>query len=124
MDKAVLDKPIADFEVPATSNKKIKFSDLEGQNIVLYFYPKDSTPGCTCEGEDFQSQLNLFEKLNTVVLGVSKDHLKSHEKFKEKYQFHFELISDADKTLCDYFDVIKEKTLYGKFFKGIERSTF
>ncbi len=108
----------------ATSNQKIEIPDNKGRNIVLYFYPKDDTPGCTIEGNDF-SQLNeSFSKKNTVIYGVSRDSISSHEKFKQKFNYTIDLISDEDESLCNQFDVIKLKKLYGKEHLGIVRSTF
>ena len=112
------------FERPATGGKTVKLLDFEGSNVVLYFYPRDNTPGCTLEGQDFRDHMPEFEARDTAVLGVSRDSLKSHENFKAKQSFPFELISDPDETLCRQFDVIKEKKLYGKISMGIERSTF
>ncbi len=110
--------------LPATGDKTIKSSDLKGQNVVIYFYPKDSTPGCTLEGQDFRDNYSSFKKLNTVILGVSRDSIKSHENFRTKQEFPFDLLSDADEELCQQFDVIKEKNMYGRKVMGIERSTF
>ena len=108
----------------ATSNQKIEIPDNNGRNIVLYFYPKDDTPGCTIEGNDF-SQLNeSFAQQNTVIYGVSRDSIASHEKFKEKFNYTIDLISDEDESLCKQFDVIKLKKLYGKEHMGVVRSTF
>jgi peroxiredoxin Q/BCP len=98
--------------------------DLRGQNVVLYFYPKDSTPGCTLEGQDFRDLHTKFRRQKTIILGVSRDSIGSHEKFKSKQNFPFDLISDPDESLCRKFDVIREKTLYGRKFMGVERSTF
>ena len=108
----------------ATSNQKVEIPDNHGRNIVLYFYPKDDTPGCTIEGNDFASLNDLFVDKNTVIYGVSRDSISSHEKFKEKFSFSFELISDEDEALCNQFEVIKLKKLYGKEYMGIVRSTF
>ena len=107
-----------------TSNKTFRLSNFQGKNIVLYFYPKDSTPGCTNESIQFSELVKSFEKKNCVIFGISRDSLKSHENFKEKYQLAFELISDADERICNMFDVIKMKNMYGKQVRGIERSTF
>ncbi len=115
---------IANFTRPATGGENISLSDLRGKNIVLYFYPRDSTPGCTTEGQDFRDLHPEFNPLNTVILGVSRDTMKRHENFKNKHSFPFELLSDEDETLCRAFDVIKLKKLYGKESFGIERSTF
>ena len=111
------------FKLPSTSGI-FQLSDYLGRNIILYFYPRDNTPGCTSEGEDFRDNFNLFKKKNTKIFGVSKDSLKSHEGFKNKFNFPFELISDPDEKICKIFDVIKEKSMYGKKYMGIERSTF
>lgn len=107
-----------------TTKGNFDLKSLLGQNVVIYFYPKDATPGCTTEGRDFQAAIKAFEKLNCTVLGVSKDPMKSHEKFCEKEGFEFPLVSDEDGTLCELFDVFKEKSMYGKTYMGIERSTF
>lgn len=119
-----LGKKAPDFRLPATGAQEIRLADLKGSNVVLYFYPKDSTPGCTLEGQDFRDRHAQFKRLNTVILGVSRDSLAAHAKFKEKQNFPFELLSDADEKVCRLFDVIKEKNLYGKKVLGIERSTF
>jgi peroxiredoxin Q/BCP len=119
-----LNKPIPDCEVQATSDQSFKLSDLKGKKVVLYFYPRDSTPGCTTEGRDFSAMYDKFQKANCEILGVSRDSLQKHENFKGKQDFPFELISDPDETLCKLFDVIHEKKLYGKVHMGIVRSTF
>lgn len=119
-----LDQPVADFSAAATSGQQVSLSALKGQQVVIYFYPKDSTPGCTTEGQDFRDQHAAFQAANTVVFGVSRDGMKSHENFKCKQSFPFELISDKDEALCQLFDVIKLKKLYGKEYLGIDRSTF
>jgi peroxiredoxin Q/BCP len=125
-----LAKPLAvgdsvpDFHLPATSNKDVVLSALKGWHIVLYFYPKDSTPGCTLEGQQFRDMIEDFKAEKAIILGVSRDSLKSHESFKEKQCFPFELISDENEELCKLFDVIKMKNMYGKQVLGIERSTF
>ena len=108
----------------ATSNQEIQIPDTLGRNIVLYFYPKDDTPGCTIEGNDFTRLHESFSSNNTVIYGVSRDSIKSHEKFREKFNYTIDLISDEDESLCKLFDVIKLKKLYGKEHMGIERSTF
>ena len=108
----------------ATSNQKIEIPDNKGRNIVLYFYPKDDTPGCTIEGNDFTELNESFAQQNTVIYGVSRDSILSHEKFKQKFNYTFDLISDEDESLCNQFDVIKLKKLYGKEHMGIVRSTF
>ncbi|MCK2042600.1 peroxiredoxin [Chromohalobacter salexigens] len=115
---------VPDFSAPATGDTQITLSDYRGRQVVIYFYPKDSTPGCTTEGGDFRDHKADFEAANTVILGVSRDGLRAHENFKAKQGFNFELISDKDEALCQLFDVIKLKKLYGKEHLGIERSTF
>lgn len=107
-----------------TGGLRVCFNDYRGQWIVLYFYPKDATSGCTAEGQDFRDKYSDFVAKHAVVLGVSRDSLKSHENFKAKQQFPFELISDVDETLCNQFSVMKMKSMYGKQYYGIERSTF
>lgn len=124
MSKAELNKVVPGFKLPATGDKVIASKDLRGQNVVLYFYPKDSTPGCTTEGQDFRDNKAKFSRQNTLILGVSRDSIKSHENFKSKQKFNFDLLSDEDETLCKLFDVIKMKNMYGKKVRGIERSTF
>lgn len=119
-----LDQAVADFNAAATSGQQVSLTALKGQQVVIYFYPKDSTPGCTTEGQDFRDQYAAFQAANTVIFGVSRDGMKSHENFKCKQAFPFELISDKDETLCQLFDVIKLKKLYGKEYLGIDRSTF
>ena len=108
----------------ATSNQKVEIPDNNGRNIVLYFYPKDDTPGCTIEGNDFTALNELFTEKNTVIYGVSRDSINSHEKFKQKFNYTIDLISDEDESLCNQFDVIKLQQLYGKEYMGIVRSTF
>ncbi|MEI7868980.1 MAG: peroxiredoxin [Candidatus Methylumidiphilus sp.] len=115
---------VPEFTALATSGKTVSLAELKGKNGVVYFYPKDSTPGCTQEGQDFRDLFPEFAKLDTEIFGVSRDSLKSHENFKCKQTFPFELISDADESLCRLFDVIKLKNMYGKQVQGIERSTF
>jgi peroxiredoxin Q/BCP len=107
-----------------TNGTNPTLQDFRGKWLVLYFYPKDSTPGCTLEGQDFQRLSSQFQSLNTVILGVSRDTLKSHENFRCKQQYSFDLVSDQEESLCQYFDVIKMKSMYGKVVRGIERSTF
>jgi len=119
-----INKPAPDFSLPATSSKVICLKDLVGKNVILYFYPKDCTSGCTQEGKDFAENYKKFASLNTVILGVSRDNLKLHEKFKSEQQFPFELLSDSDEKICRLYDVLKEKIMYGKKTYGIERSTF
>jgi len=124
MPPVEIGKKVPDFALPATGDKTVRLSDLRGKNVVLYFYPKDSTPGCTREGQDFRDNMAKLKRRNAVVLGVSRDSVKSHEKFKEKQGFNFDLLSDEDETLCSTFDVIKMKNMYGRQVRGIERSTF
>lgn len=119
-----IDAPVTDFLAPATSEQQIQLSALKGQQVVIYFYPKDSTPGCTTEGQGFRDQFAEFQAANTLIFGVSRDGLKSHENFKAKQGFPFELISDKDEAVCKLFDVIKLKKLYGKEYMGVDRSTF
>src|SRR5512143_4242390 len=114
MSSVTLGKKVPAFALPATGEQAIKLADLKGRNLVLYFYPKDSTPGCTTEGQEFRDHYAEFQALNTEILGVSRDSLKSHENFKAKHSFPFELLSDSEETLCQLFDVIKEKNMYGK----------
>ena len=115
---------LPDFTLEATSGKTVSPKDFVGRKVVIYFYPKDSTPGCTLEGQDFRDLHEAFKAADTEIFGVSRDSLKSHENFKCKQSFPFELISDGDETLCQLFDVIKMKNMYGKQVQGIERSTF
>ena len=124
MSAPPLGKKAPAFSLPATGEQTIALKDLKGKNIVLYFYPKDSTPGCTTEGQNFRDLYAEFQQLNTEILGVSRDSIKRHENFKAKQEFPFELLSDEAEALCNLFDVIKEKKLYGKTYMGIERSTF
>ncbi|MCO8312710.1 peroxiredoxin [Pseudomonas mandelii] len=119
-----INQPVADFEAPATSGQSVSLAGLKGKQVVIYFYPKDSTPGCTTQGQGFRDQLDAFKAANTEVFGVSRDSLKSHENFKTKQAFTFELISDKEEALCQLFDVIKLKKLYGKEYMGVDRSTF
>jgi len=112
------------LEVQTTTGQPLKLSDLKGRRVVLYFYPKDDTPGCTLEGCDFRDRHAEFTRRNTVVLGVSRDSLVSHERFRAKFGFPFDLVADADEKLCRAFDVIRPKTLYGRKYLGVERSTF
>lgn len=115
---------VKDFTLPSTGDKEFTLSDAKGKTVVLYFYPKDATPGCTLEGKDFSDLLPKFKKANAIVFGISRDSMKSHEKFKEKQCYKVDLLSDEDELLCKYFDVVKEKNMYGKKVWGIERSTF
>ena len=119
-----MNRIVADFTCAVTGGKDFRLKVLRGRNLVLYFYPKDSTPGCTTEGQDFRDLHSKFKGLKTTVLGVSRDSIASHDKFREKQAFTFDLLSDPDEKLCRAFDVIQEKTLYGRKFMGVERSTF
>ncbi len=124
MKKAVVGKVVPDTKLQATADKAFRLHDLKGKYTVLYFYPKDNTSGCTLEGQDFGSRYGEIKKLKAAVYGISRDSLASHEKFKAKFKFPFELISDEDETLCKIFDVIREKSLYGRKYLGVDRSTF
>lgn len=124
MAKVATGKKVPAFSLPATGDRDISLADCKGKNLVLYFYPKDSTPGCTTEGQDFRDRIHTFRRRNTTILGVSRDSLKSHENFKTKQKFPFDLLSDSDEKLCKMFDVIREKNMYGRKVMGIERSTF
>lgn len=124
MDTVTVGKKVKNFEIAATGDKIVKLSQLKGSKVVLYFYPKDSTPGCTQEGQDFRDNKAKFTRAGAIIFGISRDKMSSHEKFKSKQEFNFDLLSDEDETLCRLFDVIKEKNMYGKKVMGIERSTF
>lgn len=124
MSIPTIDQPVEDFSAQATSDMQVNLSQLKGRHVVIYFYPKDSTPGCTTEGQDFRDLYTEFQALDTEIFGVSRDGLRSHENFRAKQSFPFQLISDPDEHLCKHFDVIKLKKLYGKEHLGIERSTF
>ncbi|MEW5756651.1 MAG: peroxiredoxin [Pseudomonadota bacterium] len=124
MSKIKIGEPVPDITLPATGDQRLTLSSLRGKHVVLYFYPKDSTPGCTQEGIDFRDNIAKFTRRNAIVLGVSRDSIKSHENFKAKQGFPFDLLSDAEEKLCALFDVIKMKNMYGKQVRGIERSTF
>jgi peroxiredoxin Q/BCP len=119
-----IDQPAPAFELPATGDQTIRLSGLKGSNVVLYFYPRDSTPGCTTEGQNFRDAMAQFQALDTVILGASRDGIKAHENFKAKQSFPFELLSDKEEVLCQAYDVIKLKKLYGRESLGVERSTF
>lgn len=115
---------ITDFELPSTGNATFKLSEHRGKNVVVYFYPKDNTPGCTLESQEFRDLHAGFARANTIIVGVSRDSLKSHEGFKAKHGFPFELLSDTDEKVCEQFKVMRLKNMYGKQVRGIERSTF
>jgi peroxiredoxin Q/BCP len=120
----LLGKAVKDFSIPSTGGGEFRLSEHRGKKLVLYFYPKDNTPGCTAEGADFRDRHAAFRKADAEVLGVSRDSIKSHEGFKAKMRFPFELLSDAEEELCAQFGVMKMKNMYGKKVRGIERSTF
>jgi peroxiredoxin Q/BCP len=123
-DTLTLNKAVQDFQLPATSGVTFQLSNYIGKNLVIYFYPKDSTPGCTTQGVQFRDTYADFHNLNTEIFGISRDTLKSHENFKAKFTFPFELIADTEEHACALFGVIKMKNMYGKQVRGIERSTF
>jgi len=122
--RRMLDKPAPDFELPATGGKPFRVSRAKGAPLVLYFYPKDNTPGCTTEGQQFHELYPEYQKQRCAIYGVSRDSMKSHESFKAKMKFPFDLLSDADETACKLYGVIKMKNMYGRKVRGIERSTF
>ena len=124
MTTLAIGQSVPNFELPATGGKTLALANFQGKKLVLYFYPKDNTPGCTQEGQAFRDHIQQFEALNTTIVGVSRDSVKMHEGFKCKQEFPFDLLSDADETLCQLFDVIKMKNMYAKQVRGIERSTF
>jgi len=119
-----LNRKVPAFALPATGGKKVRLAELRGKKIVLYFYPKDHTPGCSRESADFSRLAGRFAKHNAVILGVSRDNMRSHEKFREKLGLSFDLVEDQEETLCRMFGVLKEKTMFGRKVTGIERSTF
>ncbi|HKO87850.1 MAG TPA: peroxiredoxin [Burkholderiales bacterium] len=121
---SMLEHAVPDFTLPSTGGKAFTLSESDAKKIVLYFYPKDNTPGCTTEGQAFTELHPAFRKVGAEIYGISRDSLKSHESFKTKMGFPFELLSDPDETVCEHFGVIKEKLMYGKKVRGIERSTF
>ena len=124
MENINLKNKVPDFKLEGTNNLSFTLSNFIGKYIIIYFYPKDSTPGCTNEGIDFKDNISKFKKLNVEVFGVSRDTIKSHENFKSKHNFPFELLSDPEEIACNLFGVIKMKNMYGKKVRGIERSTF
>jgi peroxiredoxin Q/BCP len=124
MTTLALNQVVPVFTLPATGNVTFSLSDYLGKALVIYFYPKDSTPGCTTQGVQFRDAYAGFQAANAIVVGISRDSLKSHENFKSKFSFPFALLSDADETACNLFGVIKMKNMYGKQVRGIERSTF
>lgn len=122
--RVALDKKVPSFSCAATGGKTWKLADAAGKKLVIYFYPRNNTAGCTQEGADFRDAFAAFRKANTMIVGVSTDSIASHEKFRDKMSFPFDLLSDEDQTVCKLFDVIKEKSMYGRKFMGVERSTF
>lgn len=120
----MLNLPVPDFQLPATSGKTFQRSNFIGKYLVIYFYPKDATPGCTTQGMQFRDAYAEFQAKNTEIVGISRDSLKSHENFKAKFNFPFELLADTEEVACSLFNVIKMKNMYGKQVRGIERSTF
>ncbi len=120
----MLNQAIPDFELPSTGGKTFKLSDYLGKTLVIYFYPKDSTPGCTTQGQQFRDAYGDFQAAGAEIVGISRDSLRSHENFKAKFSFPFELLSDSEEQACSLFDVIKMKNMYGKQVRGIQRSTF
>ena len=120
----MLNSPLTDFELPATNGKTFKLSDYIGKTLVIYFYPKDNTPGCTTQGMQFRDSYADFQAANAEIVGVSRDSLKSHENFKAKFSFPFELLADTEELACGIFGTMKMKNMYGKQVRGIERSTF
>ncbi len=120
----IVGKRVGKFNLPMTSEMALSDGDLKTQTAVIYFYPKDNTSGCTAEGENFRDEFMQFKKQGVSIYGVSRDSIKSHEGFKAKFRFQFELISDADEILCKLFDVMKMKSMYGRKYLGVERSTF
>jgi peroxiredoxin Q/BCP len=121
---AMLNQSVPDFQLPATSGKTFQLSNYLGKNVVIYFYPKDSTPGCTTQGMQFRDAYTDFQQLDTEIIGISRDSLKSHENFKAKFSFPFELLADTEELACAQFGVMKMKNMYGKQVRGVERSTF
>lgn len=124
MSKVILDQAVADFELPSTGDKTFRLSEHSGKNILIYFYPKDNTPGCTLEGQNFRDNIEIFNSHNTLILGVSRDSVRVHENFKNKQSFPFDLLSDAEELACALFDVLHLKKNYGREYMGIVRSTF
>lgn len=120
----MLNQSVPDFELPSTGKKTFRLSAASGKNLVIYFYPKDDTPGCTTEGQDFRDWHKEFNQFDCDVVGISRDSIKSHQNFKTKMDFPFELLSDSDEAVCELFGVMKLKNMYGKQVRGIERSTF
>ena len=124
MSQPQLNKKAPNFDLPATGEQNLSLKDFKDKNLIIYFYPKDNTPGCTTEGQNFRDLYKELQKLDTEILGVSRDSVRVHENFKKKHEFPFDLLSDKDEEMCKAYDVIKLKTMYGKEYMGIERSTF
>ncbi len=124
MTTNMLNNPVPDFELPATGGHTFRLSEYLGKTLVIYFYPKDSTPGCTTQGMQFRDYYTEFQAANTEIVGISRDSLKSHENFKAKFSFPFELLADTEELACGIFNVMKMKNMYGKQVRGVERSTF
>lgn len=124
MTQVALDQAVPDFELASTSDQTFRLSEQKGKNVVVYFYPKDNTPGCTLEGQNFRDNIDAFTAKDTIIVGVSRDSVRVHEGFKAKQSFPFELLSDPDEVACKLFDVIKLKKNYGREYMGIVRSTF
>ena len=124
MTISMLNNTVSNFELPATSGLAFKLSNYLGKTLVIYFYPKDNTPGCTTQGMQFRDNYSEFQALNTEIFGISRDGLKSHENFKAKFTFPFELLADTEELACGIFGVMKMKNMYGKQVRGVERSTF
>lgn len=120
----MLANPIPDFELESTEGKPFRLTDYRGKKLIIYFYPKDDTPGCTTESQQFSDLYEQFKALNCEVVGISRDSIKSHENFREKLRLPFDLLSDSNETICNRFEVMKLKNMYGKQVRGIERSTF
>ena len=124
MSQPQLNKKAPNFDLPATGEQNLSLKDFKDKNLIIYFYPKDNTPGCTTEGQNFRDLYKELQKLDTEILGVSRDSVRVHENFKKKHEFPFDLLSDKDEEMCKAYDVIKLKKMYGKEYMGIERSTF
>ena len=124
MTTTMINKTVPDFELPATSSTNFKLSNYQGKTLVIYFYPKDNTPGCTTQGMQFRDSYSEFQSVNTEIFGISRDSIKSHENFKAKFSFPFELLADTEELACSLFGVMKMKNMYGKQVRGVERSTF
>ncbi len=124
LNQTTLNQTVPDFELPATSGVTFKLSNYQGKTLVIYFYPKDNTPGCTTQGMQLRDSYPEFQAANAEIFGISRDSLKSHENFKSKFSFPFELLADTEELACSIFGVMKMKNMYGKQVRGVERSTF